>query len=115
MHIDSNTIVSITEANQNFSKVARLTDECGTVVILKNNRPKYILSCITDDGVTHADADVSVTEEIKTPIAPAKKKRVGKKAVSKNKADKAAGSPTASTKTDEVRTTPGRDMNDFLL
>lgn len=36
-------MVSITEANQNFSKVARLVDENGTAVILKNNVPKYVV------------------------------------------------------------------------
>jgi antitoxin Phd len=41
--IDTNTMVSITEANQNFSKVARLVDELGSVVILKNNAPKYLV------------------------------------------------------------------------
>lgn len=43
MTIDTNTMVSITEANQNFSKVARLVDEHGTVVILKNNVPRYLV------------------------------------------------------------------------
>lgn len=43
MRIDSNTMVSITEANQNFSKVARLVDEHGTAVILKNNVPRYLV------------------------------------------------------------------------
>ena len=43
MKIDTNTMVSITEANQNFSKVARLVDEHGTAVILKNNVPKYLV------------------------------------------------------------------------
>ncbi len=37
MTIDTNTMISITEANQNFSKVARVVDEHGTAVILKNN------------------------------------------------------------------------------
>ncbi len=36
-------IVSITEANQNFSRVARLVDENGVTVILKNNVPRYVL------------------------------------------------------------------------
>ena len=35
MTVDTNTMVSITEANQNFSKVARLVDELGSVVILR--------------------------------------------------------------------------------
>lgn len=43
MTINTNTMVSITEANQNFSKVARLVDEHGTVVILKNNVPRYLV------------------------------------------------------------------------
>lgn len=43
MKIDINNLVSISEANQNFSKVARLVDERGTAVILKNNKPRYVL------------------------------------------------------------------------
>lgn len=43
MIINTNTMVSITEANQNFSKVARLVDENGSAVILKNNVPRYII------------------------------------------------------------------------
>ena len=35
--------MSITEANQNFSKVARLVDENGAAVILKNNVPRYLV------------------------------------------------------------------------
>lgn len=43
MMIDTNMMVSITEANQNFSKVARLVDEQGMAVILKNNIPRYLV------------------------------------------------------------------------
>lgn len=43
MTINTDTMVSITEANQNFSKVARLVDEHGTAVILKNNVPRYLV------------------------------------------------------------------------
>ena len=43
MNINTNSLVSITEANQNFSKVARLVDENGAVVILKNNVPRYLV------------------------------------------------------------------------
>ena len=43
MMINTNTLVSITEANQNFSKVARLVDERGSAVILKNNVPRYLV------------------------------------------------------------------------
>ena len=44
MTIDTNTMISITEANQNFSKVTKLVDERGTAVILKNNVPRYLVS-----------------------------------------------------------------------
>ena len=43
MTIDTQTIVSVTEANQNFSRVTRIVDAHGQAVIFKNNRPKYLL------------------------------------------------------------------------
>lgn len=43
MNINIDNLVSISEANQNFSKVARLVDEKGTAIILKNNAPRYVL------------------------------------------------------------------------
>jgi len=43
MLVNTESIVSITEANQNFSRVARMVDEKGSVVILKNNTPRYLL------------------------------------------------------------------------
>jgi antitoxin Phd len=43
MNIDTNSIVSVSEANQNFSRVTRIADRNGQAVIFKNNRPKYIL------------------------------------------------------------------------
>ena len=43
MQIDTNTIVSATEANQNFSRVTRIAEKNGQVVIFKNNKPKYMV------------------------------------------------------------------------
>ena len=43
MNIDSNTIVTATEANQNFSRVAKLAERKGHVVVFKNNRPKMLV------------------------------------------------------------------------
>lgn len=43
MTIDTKTIVSFTEANQNFSRVTRIAEKNGQVVIFKNNKPKYML------------------------------------------------------------------------
>jgi antitoxin Phd len=43
MMINTNNLISITEANQNFSRVARMVDENGSAVILKNNVPRYLM------------------------------------------------------------------------
>ena len=43
MTVNTKNLVSITEANQNFYRVARLVDENGAAVILKNNVPRYVL------------------------------------------------------------------------
>ncbi|MBM3709697.1 MAG: type II toxin-antitoxin system Phd/YefM family antitoxin [Actinobacteria bacterium] len=43
MQINTKDLISLTEANQNFSKVARTVDEKGSVIILKNNNPHYII------------------------------------------------------------------------
>ena len=43
MNIDTQTITTITEANQNFSKVAKVAEKNGQAVIFKNNKPKFLL------------------------------------------------------------------------
>ena len=43
MMINTNAIVSMTEANKNFSRVTRIADANGQAVVFKNNRPKYLL------------------------------------------------------------------------
>ena len=60
MTIDTNAMISISEANQNFSKVARLVDEMGSAVILKNNVPRYIVLDFSkaDQDSVAADEDV---------------------------------------------------------
>lgn len=60
MTIDTNTMVSITEANQNFSKVARMVDEKGSAVILKNNMPRYLVIDFSkaDQNSIASDEDV---------------------------------------------------------
>ncbi len=56
MVINTKQIVSMTEANQNFSKVSKTADKYGEALIIKNNKPKYILIDInnylelSDDG-----------------------------------------------------------------
>lgn len=43
MLVNTESLVGMTEANQNFSKVIRLVDENGMAVIMKNNKPRYVL------------------------------------------------------------------------
>jgi len=43
MNIDTSLLVPMTEANQNFSKVVRIVDESGMAIILKNNKPRYMV------------------------------------------------------------------------
>ena len=43
MVINTKQIVSMTEANQNFSKVSKTADKYGEALIMKNNKSKYIL------------------------------------------------------------------------
>ena len=43
MLIDTKNIISMTEANQNFSKVVRLVDDNGSAIIMKNNKPRYLI------------------------------------------------------------------------
>ena len=50
MTIDTNAIVSMTEANQNFSRVTRIAEQKGQAVIFKNNRPKYLLRNAAHQG-----------------------------------------------------------------
>ena len=67
MKIETNTMVSITEANQNFSKVARLVDEQGTAVILKNNVPRYLVidfSKAESDSVASDEDVMSISKRL---------------------------------------------------
>ena len=65
MMVNTDTLVSMTEANQNFSKVAHVVDEKGMAVILKNNKPFYIV------------VDFKEYEEVKT-IPESRKKELQK-------------------------------------
>lgn len=60
MTIDTNSMISITEANQNFSKVTRLVDEKGSAVILKNNVPRYLVIDFSkaEESIVADDDDV---------------------------------------------------------
>lgn len=62
MLIDSNSLVSMTEANQNFSKVARMVDARGAAVILRNNKPRYLV--VDFNAATEEEADDATVLEV---------------------------------------------------
>lgn len=67
MTVDTNTMISITEANQNFSKVTKLVDKHGIAVILKNNTPRYLVidfSKADKEKVASMDDLLSVSEQL---------------------------------------------------
>lgn len=72
MQINIENLVSISEANQNFSKVARMVDTNGTAVILKNNTPKYVLvdyqSLIKEEQVTSTVVEKATLDEVASSV-----------------------------------------------
>lgn len=65
MIIDTDKTVSMTEANQNFSKIARMAMEYGDVTILKNNRVFLTVHYAAQDKSVNAapDEDVLASSE----------------------------------------------------
>jgi len=80
ININVENIISISEANQNFSKVARLVGEKGTAVILKNNAPRYVIldyslvrsNLVTEDSNVNDIASRLLQKHIKAFEEPAK-------------------------------------------
>ena len=60
MNINTDNLIPMTEANQNFSKVVRMVDQKGSVLILKNNVPRYLVLDFQkiQEESTMADEDV---------------------------------------------------------
>ena len=51
MLFPTNNLVTTEEAQQDFAKITRIVDECGSVVIYKNNVPCYILTELGQDDL----------------------------------------------------------------
>lgn len=66
MIIDTNQIVTLTEATQNFSRVTRIADKIGQAVIFKNSRPQYLLVNIDENPV------IDLTDDEKIDIVAAR-------------------------------------------
>ena len=60
MQTNTNTIVSVTEANQNFSRVTRIAEKTGQAVIFKNNRPKFMLIDLDNSPVLDMTDDEKI-------------------------------------------------------
>ena len=73
MMVNTNNLVSLTEANRNFSKVARLVDEHGSAVILKNNVPRYLIVEFSQAENEQIAVDEDVMDISKRLIAKNKK------------------------------------------
>ena len=63
MNINTDTITTMTEANQNFSKVDKVAENNGHAVIFKNNKPKFLL--IDVDSNSYFD----ITDDEKIDVA----------------------------------------------
>lgn len=67
MQVNIKNLVSMTEANQNFSKVAKMVDENGIAVVLKNNVPRYVIieySKIQEDSIAEDQAVENIAKKI---------------------------------------------------
>ena len=69
MLINTKNLISITEANQNFLKVAEMVDENGTVVVLKDNVPRYLIlefKQVQDESIASEEEVMEVAQRIIT-------------------------------------------------
>ncbi len=63
MIINTDYIFSMTQANQNFSAIARAADREGEAVVFKNNKPKYLIV-----NMENNDRLLDLTEDEKIEI-----------------------------------------------
>ncbi len=52
MITNTKNLVSITDANQNFSQVVKKVEQNGDVIILKNNKPQYVVSKFNENKLS---------------------------------------------------------------
>lgn len=73
MNVNTDNLVSITEANQNFSRVARMVDAKGPIIIMKNNSPRYVLMEFSDAEKEETASDENLLAISKRLIAKNRK------------------------------------------
>ena len=64
MMVDTKNLVSIAEANGDFSNVIQLVDQNGPVVILRDDTPRYLVIDLTRTDTTVQDATEKEVMEI---------------------------------------------------
>ena len=64
MKLNAKMIVSLSQAKKNFSHVSCIADSYGRAVILKNNKPKYLLIDLEQETLIY-----DLTDEEKLEIA----------------------------------------------
>ncbi len=67
MTFKTEQIVTVTEANQNFSHVTRVADKYGSAVIFKNSRPRYVVY-----DMTSVTAPLELTDEERVQVIAAR-------------------------------------------
>ncbi len=60
MQLNTSQIISMTEANQNFSRAAKIADRNGSAVIFKNNRPRYLLIDLAENTMIELTDDEKI-------------------------------------------------------
>lgn len=60
MIINTKQVMSITEANQNFSRATKIADREGSVVIFKNNKPRYMIVSLQGDALLEFTDDEKI-------------------------------------------------------
>ena len=64
MIVNTNQMLSVSEANQNFSKATKLADQNGSIILLKNNRPSYMLISLRENP------EFELSDEEKIDVVP---------------------------------------------
>ena len=85
MKINTENLVSITDANRNFSRIGHMVSERGPIIILKNNSPQYFLINWNDtmryENNTNEDSEIvarRILKEVKEMVEESMEKQAEK-------------------------------------
>jgi len=60
MIINTDQIITMTDANQNFSKASKTANKYGQAIIMKNNKPKYLLVDLENENYFELSEDEKI-------------------------------------------------------